>query len=517
MEKLLATQSFAPNGAEIFRTKGTCANCHVVGGEGKSVGPDLSEIGAKLSREALFQSILYPSAAISHNYDAYVAVTDSGDVATGLLVNKTPDEVTIKSADSILHTFATSELTTLEKQSTSLMPADLASALSRKELVDLVAYLVTLRPTLESQALNFERITVDPLFRSEGVGAADIDGDGDQDGVVGDLWFEAPSWTQHEIRTPRNPERSGYTESFGVYTDDYNREGHVDVLVIPFHGKDATWYENPGSETVRASSHWKERIAFRETGNEARLYVDLFETGTRVFLMGIENRIAWVPVPDDPTVEPWPHRTISTPNHAAAHKFAHGLGIGDVDGDGRNDVISSTGWWKQPENGPDFPFEWHYHEVTIVPDQAAEMYCLDADLDGRNDIFCTSAHGRGVYWWRQTGERWDPSFETHRLDESIYETHALNFVDVDGDGTRDLVTGRRFCTHGYRPERDSEPSELGWYKIVPRRGKPPQLIRHVIDDQSGVGTQFVTLDLDGNDRIDVLVSNRKGVYLFRQR
>jgi putative heme-binding domain-containing protein len=132
-------------GQLVFKTTGTCANCHIVNGEGKDVGPNLSEIGKKLSREALFESILYPSAGISHNYESYVVETKSGGVETGLLVSDTPEAVTLKGADSIVRTLRRSDIDSMRKSPISLMPADLHKALTAQDLADLVDYLQTLR------------------------------------------------------------------------------------------------------------------------------------------------------------------------------------------------------------------------------------------------------------------------------------------------------------------------------------------------------------------------------------
>ena len=129
----------------MFAAVGTCAKCHVVQGEGKMVGPDLSGIGAKLSREALYESILAPSAAISHNYEAWTALTKDGRAITGLLVSKTPQQVVIRGADGVDATVAGDDLEELVRQPVSLMPADLASTLSAEELVDVVTWLETLR------------------------------------------------------------------------------------------------------------------------------------------------------------------------------------------------------------------------------------------------------------------------------------------------------------------------------------------------------------------------------------
>jgi putative heme-binding domain-containing protein len=132
-------------GKAVFAGAGTCAKCHVVGAEGKSVGPNLSGIGAKLSKPALYEAILAPSAAISHNYETHTAVLDDGRSVTGLLVSQSPAEVVIRGADGIDMTTPASEIAELVKQPVSLMPADLAATLSAQELVDLVAWLETLK------------------------------------------------------------------------------------------------------------------------------------------------------------------------------------------------------------------------------------------------------------------------------------------------------------------------------------------------------------------------------------
>ena len=134
-------------GRAVFAGAGTCVKCHVVGGDGKAVGPNLSGIGAKLSRQGMYEAILAPSAAISHNYETYTAILDDGRSVTGLLVSQSPNEVVIKGPDGIDVTLPADEVEELVKQPISLMPADLAATLSAQELVDLVAWLETLKAT----------------------------------------------------------------------------------------------------------------------------------------------------------------------------------------------------------------------------------------------------------------------------------------------------------------------------------------------------------------------------------
>jgi putative heme-binding domain-containing protein len=147
VSELLARTGNPVTGKGLFAGAGTCAKCHIVNGEGKAVGPNLSGIGAKLSREALYESILAPSAAISHSYETFTARLKDGRSFTGLLISQSPEKIVIRGADSIDVILPAGEVEELVKQPISLMPADLATTLSPDELVDLVAWLETLRAT----------------------------------------------------------------------------------------------------------------------------------------------------------------------------------------------------------------------------------------------------------------------------------------------------------------------------------------------------------------------------------
>ena len=143
--ELLKMQGDVAHGKELFNTTATCNKCHVVHGQGKEVGPNLSEIGSKLSKEAFLVAILDPSAGISHNFETFIAVTDDGKAISGILVSQTEAEVTLKDANAISHTLKMSEVEELKKLPTSLMPADLQKLMSAQDLVDIVEYLMTLK------------------------------------------------------------------------------------------------------------------------------------------------------------------------------------------------------------------------------------------------------------------------------------------------------------------------------------------------------------------------------------
>lgn len=145
LSQMLKAKGDIAKGKIVFNTIGKCNTCHVVNMEGKEVGPNLSEIGSKLSREAMFESILYPSAGISHNYETWTALTDAGNTINGIKVSETPDTVVLRGADAITRTIKRKEIEELKKQSISLMPADLQKTMTAEELIDVIEFVQTLK------------------------------------------------------------------------------------------------------------------------------------------------------------------------------------------------------------------------------------------------------------------------------------------------------------------------------------------------------------------------------------
>lgn len=375
-----------------------------------------------------------------------------------------------------------------------------------------------------ADAITWKKTVIDRKFRSEGIAVADVNRDGKNDLLIGDAWYEAPSWKMHAIRKigDYGDGLRSYSNCMACWADDLNHDGWPDQIVIGFPGKEAFWYENPRG----GSGHWKEHTIWHSACNETPQYVDLFGTGRRVLVMGWQpkgqqrqGQMAWFEPGDDPT-QLWKMHPISRPSSPGREipgtfRFSHGLGIGDVNADGRLDVICTGGWWEQPPRVSDKP--WPFHRANLGP-ACADMFTCDVDGDRVPDVISTSAHKFGIWWYQQrAGNGSDPAFVQNTFfKDLVSETHAAHFVDINGDGVKDLVTGKRWWSHGRREPGADMPPILYWFEA--RRGADGllRLIPHEIDRSSGVGTQFTVTDYNGDGLLDIAVANKRGVFLIEQ-
>jgi len=354
--------------------------------------------------------------------------------------------------------------------------------------------------------VQFERVAIDPKFRSEGVAVADVNCDGDNDVLAGDLWYAGPDWKAHEIIAPQTFDpKTGYSDCFANFTQDVDEDGWPDSIVIGFPGGPAHWYRNPGAE----AGHWKKYLLATAACGETPIFGDLLGNGRPVPIFALNNRFTWFRTGQD-KFAPWLAYPMSHPMGSFG-QFGHGLGIGDVNKDGRQDILCTDGWYPGPVD-PTRP-DWGFNGVSFGP-ACANILVYDVDGDGDNDVITSAAHERGI-WWFEQGE--GMKFEQHEIDKSISQTHALILADINNDGLQDLVTGKRYYAHcGHDPGAE-EPAVLCWFELVRPEPGTFEYRKHEIDDNSGVGTQFEVCDLDQDGLLDVVTSNKKGVHAFLQR
>jgi hypothetical protein len=378
----------------------------------------------------------------------------------------------------------------------------------------------------DSGGIAWKKTVIDRRFLSEGVTVADVNKDGKMDVLTGELWYEAPEWHPHRIRPGKEDYRDGdknvYSNSFACWADDLNGDGWPDLIVVGFPGAPCHWYQNPQNKP----SHWKEHEIWHSACNETPAYVDLLGTGKRVLLMswqpkGKENegQMAYFTPGDDPA-QTWKMHPISEPSTKdhpipGTFRFSHGLGAGDVNGDGKLDVLCTGGWWEQPATLDDKP--WKFHPVSLGED-CADMFAYDIDNDGKADILSSSAHRYGIWSHLQRSGSGSPSFVKQDLfPKLVSQTHALHCVDINGDGIKDLVTGKRWWAHGPKGDADpNSPAKLYWFEAKKDRDGLIRFVPHQIDGDSGIGTQFSVFDVNGDKLLDVATANKKGVFLFEQ-
>jgi hypothetical protein len=365
------------------------------------------------------------------------------------------------------------------------------------------------------KTITFKKTQLDKAFRSEGVAVADFNGDGKLDIAVGGVYYAAPDWKMIPIvEKPQVFDPANYSDVFCCAAVDVNRDGRPDLVTIGMPGGEAWVYENPGP----AGGAWKKHLAVKVASNENPIFADVFGDKRKILVCGTSpdpanpdsperQMIFAFPNAADP-LKPWIMQPFSAKKTPGSARFYHGVGVGDINNDGRNDVVVHEGWWECPKDKNQK--EWIFHKANLGED-CAQMCVYDVDGDGDNDVISTSAHRYGVWWHEQTPAGWI----THEIDKSISQTHSLILADINGDGVLDIVTGKRWWAHTHGDPGVNEPAMLVWYELN-RQGGKPGWSKHVIDADSGVGIQFEVVDINGDGLLDIVVSNKKGVFCFEQ-
>lgn len=376
-------------------------------------------------------------------------------------------------------------------------------------------------PQPPRRAPQWETRQLDPDFYAEGCCFCDINRDGHLDFVAGPWWFEGPGFTKrHAIRPPRKFDPIPFSDNFLTFAGDFNGDGWPDVLCVGFPGDPAFWYENPAGK----DGPWKKHLAFPGVDNESPFLRDIDGDGRPDLVCCSGGHIGYATF--DPTHPDavWVFHPV-TPK-GAYQRFTHGLGAGDLNGDGRLDILEAHGWWEQPADAKNGR-PWIFHPAAFG-EACAQMETMDVDGDGLPDVVCAwHCHHHGLAWHRQ--ERAADGtirFERHDILPAnpdanapglrISQMHSLALADMDGDGHLDIVTGKRRWAHG--PKGDVEPDApavLYWFAwTAPAApGLLPTFTPHLMHADSGVGTQVGVADADGDGVPDVGAANKKGIYL----
>jgi len=369
-----------------------------------------------------------------------------------------------------------------------------------------VLILFTFSSAASSQTLQFEKRQI-ASESFESVAVFDVDGDGQLDIVSGAYWYEGPDFLNRHYMA--DVERYGeYWDDFLTIPVDINGNGRLDVVVGGWFSQNLRWLENPGN-----NSRWTEHV-IDQTGNvEAARAWDVDGDG---YLEVVPNN------PNDPLkVYKLERDADGSPTGAftkipIADVRGHGLGFGDVNGDGRGDFIVSGGWLEAPESLDDG--EWIFHEEFDLGSASIPIIVADVNGTGHNDLIVGSAHDYGLNWYEQrVDDAGNREWIRRAIDPYGSQFHTMEWVDIDGDGQPELVTGKRYRAHNGGDPGANDPIGLYYYKW-----SGDAFVKHTIASGplgvgKGTGISFSVVDLDGSGLLDIVVAGKDGLYIFYNR
>ncbi len=372
---------------------------------------------------------------------------------------------------------------------------------------------------------------------SECASVGDFDGDGDLDLAAGRNWYENRDgqWIKHADFRDGAETNGPETDDNSEFAMDVNRDGHIDIVSSGWmRMKGAFWYENPGPEGVRAGKKWTAHRFHSAKNMEGVIHGDIDGDGDDDILCN-----HWAPVEGQGMTwyESVPREPWLVEHVVGTQGEYHGNGLGDINGDGRCDIVTPAGWYEQPEdkNATPWPFHADYtvHRLGRPEQRIAASHPIlvhDVNGDGLSDIIVGAAHEYGLAWLEQKltadGQR---RFETHWIETDFGQFHTMALGDLNGDGKPDLVSGKRLFAHHGRDTSCYEPLFAFWYDL--NRG---QVKRHVLSFNhlpwySGrenhnpppvgaiaVGMKVIIVDLDQDGDNDIVAPGKSGLYVFYQ-
>jgi hypothetical protein len=355
----------------------------------------------------------------------------------------------------------------------------------------------------------------------ESAAVADLNKDGHVDIVYGAYWFAGPDFVPRSFRP--NHVSSDYMRANSDHVYDVDKDGWLDVIAGGWNEDGIYWYKNPGNGPKERGTPWEMHLPWQShllTKTRGRMEMFQLHDFDRD---GVPEIYSACYRKNEP-LEIW--RFTKGPDGAPSLSVfvlgpqggGHGFAFGDVNGDGREDVLTEIGWYERPTGDP-FAGPWKLHPETALPHPSCPFVVKDLNGDGRLDIIFGRGHDRGLYWWEQQAPKPDGTtvWKQHVIDESWTQAHALRLADLDGDGQQELVAGKCIWAHNGGDPGAADPPAI-YYYVWDRAAL--KFIRHTIaapGENIALGRQYEVVDLNGDGRLDLTAPSKTGLWvLFNQ-